>query len=99
PSTAPPFAKVILTTFLEVSPVQIIPSWDHTGTPLHFHSSTTSGSARLMRPRIRESTSPRQSGSSFILASISLEGDSGLALLGMLRPSAAGLPELAMSES
>ena len=32
-----------------------------------------------MRRRIRESTSPRQSGNSLILASISLAGDSGLA--------------------
>src|SRR5437773_8297703 len=42
-------AKVIFTTFLYVSPVQIIPACDHTGTPaglegfLHFNSSTTSG--------------------------------------------------------
>src|SRR5215470_12579331 len=34
-----PLAKVIFTTFLYVSPVQIIPACDHTGTPLHFHSS------------------------------------------------------------
>src|SRR6476620_1725884 len=38
-----PLAKVIFTTFLYVSPVQIIPAWYQTGTPLHFHSSTTSG--------------------------------------------------------
>jgi len=47
-----PLAKVIFTTFLYVSPVQMIPACDHTGTPniefdgfLHFLSSTTSGSA------------------------------------------------------
>ena len=47
-----PLAKVSFTTFLYVSPVQMIPSCDHTGTPriefdgfLHFTSSTTSGSA------------------------------------------------------
>src|SRR3954469_24698227 len=68
-----PLAKVIFTAFLYVSPVQIIPAWDHTGTPLHFHSSTTSGSACLMRIRSRASVSPRQSLSSFILASISWE--------------------------
>jgi hypothetical protein len=28
-----PLAKVIFTTFLYVSPVQIIPACDHTGTP------------------------------------------------------------------
>src|SRR5215467_9260719 len=72
---AAPFAKVIFTTFLYVSPVQINPSCDHTGTPLHFHSSTTSGSACLTRARTRLSISPRQSPSSLILASISRDGD------------------------
>src|SRR6202166_3419951 len=75
-SNAAPLAKVIFTTFLYVSPVQIIPACDHTGTPLHFHSSTTSGSACLMRIRTRASVSPRQSPSSLILASISREGGS-----------------------
>ena len=46
---------VIFTTFLYVSPVQIIPACDHTGTPPHFHSSTTSGAACLMRIRTRAS--------------------------------------------
>src|SRR5580704_13208854 len=47
-SSEAPLAKVIFTTFLYVSPVQIIPACDHTGTPsiefdgfLHFTSSTT----------------------------------------------------------
>src|SRR3954454_14827464 len=71
-----PLAKVIFTTFLYVSPVQIIPACDHTGTPLHFHSSTTSGSACLMRIRSLASVAPRQSLSSLILASISCEGES-----------------------
>src|SRR5258708_13825262 len=53
----------------------MIPSCDHTGTPLHFHSSTTSGSASLISARSRPSSSPRQSPSSLILASISREGD------------------------
>src|SRR5438552_10086853 len=81
-SNEAPLAKVNLTTFLYVSPVQIIPACDHTGTPaiefdgfLHFTSSTTSGSACLMRIRIRASVSPRQSLSSLILASISREGE------------------------
>src|ERR1700704_6689209 len=43
-SNEAPLAKVIFTTLLYVSPVQIIPACAHTGTPLHFHSSTTSGS-------------------------------------------------------
>src|SRR5580658_10241646 len=73
-----PLAKVIFTTFLYVSPVQIMPSWYHTGTPLHFHSSTTSGSASLIRARSRESISPLQSPRSLILASISSDGDSAL---------------------
>src|ERR1700716_1502698 len=75
-SNEAPLAKVIFTTFLYVSPVQMIPACDHTGTPLHFHSSTTSGSACLMRVRTRASVSPRQSLSSLILASISREGES-----------------------
>src|ERR1700682_4420400 len=70
-SNEAPLANVIFTTFFYVSPVQIIPACDHTGTPLHFHSSTTSGSACLMRIRTRASVSPRQSLSSLILASIS----------------------------
>src|SRR6478736_683102 len=68
-----PLAKVSFTTILYVSPVQMIPACSHTGTPLHFHSSTTSGSASLMRLRTRASVSPRQSPSAAILASISRE--------------------------
>src|SRR3954447_10911909 len=75
-SSEAPLAKVIFTTCLYVSPVQMIPSCDHTGTPLHFHSSTTSGSASLIKARSRPSSSPRQSPSSLILASISRDGDS-----------------------
>src|SRR5215216_1165790 len=74
-SRAAPLAKVIFTTLLYASPVQITPACDHTGT-CHFHSSTTSESACLMRPRIRASVSPRQSLSSLILASISWDGES-----------------------
>src|SRR5215469_5206033 len=53
----------------------MIPSCSHTGTPLHFHSSTTSGSASLTKLRSLLSISPRQSPSSLILVSISCEGD------------------------
>src|SRR4249920_696423 len=74
-SNEAPLAKVIFTTFLYVSPVQMIPACDHTGTPRHFHSSTTSGSACLMRLRTRASVSPRQSPSSLIRASICREGE------------------------
>src|SRR5207244_6841264 len=69
-------AKVNFTTFLYVSPVQMIPACDHTGTPLHFHSSTTSGTACLMSARTRASVSPRQSPSSLILASMCREAES-----------------------
>src|SRR4051812_27820690 len=58
----------------------MIPSCDHTGTPRHFHSSTTSGSACLISARIRDSILPLQSPSSLILSSISLEGDSSVAV-------------------
>src|SRR5215472_15517294 len=51
--------------------MQIIPSCSHTGTPLQFHSSTTSGSASLTKLWSRLSISPR----SLILASVSCEGD------------------------
>src|SRR3569832_1789559 len=59
-----------------------MPSCSHTGTPIHFHSTTTSGSACLMRPRRRLSIAPRQSPSCRMRASISCDGDSpGLALV------------------
>src|SRR5688572_15580208 len=80
-ASAAPLAKVIFTAFLYVSPVQIIPACDHTGTPprfdgfLHFTSSTTSGSACLISIRIRASVRPRQSPSSLFLASIGAEAE------------------------
>src|SRR5262245_20640225 len=46
-----PLAKVIFTTFVYVSPVQIIPACDQTGTPLHFHSSTRSRGRSRSGPR------------------------------------------------
>src|ERR1700679_2932835 len=52
----------------------MIPSWDQTGIS-HFHSSTTSGSACLISARRRASISPRQSASSSILASMSLDAE------------------------
>src|SRR6266853_3889940 len=73
---AAPFAKVILTTFLYVSPVQTIPPWDQTGVPIHFHSSTISGSAWCMISRTFASVFPRQSPSSLIFSSITAEADS-----------------------
>src|SRR5690606_26072735 len=79
-SSDAPLAKVILTTFLWASPVQTRPSCDQTGVA-HFHSSTISGSAALMIARTRWRVSPRQSASSLILRSISLDADSTLPLV------------------
>src|ERR1700688_1629532 len=53
----------------------MMPSWDQTGVPIHFHSSTTSGSAALMSLRILLRISPRQSPSSAILFEISSDAD------------------------
>src|ERR1700691_1363452 len=66
-----PLAKVSFTTFLYDSPVQMMPSWDQTGVPIHFHSSTAFGSACLMSLRILLRVSPRQSPSSAILFDMS----------------------------
>src|SRR5258706_16273333 len=70
-----PFAKVSFTTFLYDSPVQMMPSCDQIGVPIHFHSSTTSGSASLMSLRILPRVSPRQSPSSAIRFEMSSAGD------------------------
>src|ERR1700741_34670 len=75
-SSEAPLEKVSFTRALYVSPVQMMPACSHTGTPLHFHASTTSGSASLMRLRTRASVSPRQSPSSLIRASIRRDGES-----------------------
>src|SRR5690349_6522568 len=53
----------------------MMPSCDHTGVPIHFHSSTTSGSASLMSLRILPRVSPRQSPSSAILFEMSFDAD------------------------
>jgi hypothetical protein len=55
--------------------VQMMPSCDQTGVPIHFHSSTTSGSASLMSRRILARVSPRQSPSSAILFEMSSDAD------------------------
>src|SRR6476660_8743755 len=51
------------------------PSCDQTGVPLHFHSSTTSGSAALMSLRILLRVSPRQSPSAAIRFEMSADAD------------------------
>src|SRR6187397_3525806 len=58
----------------------MMPSCDHTGTPPHFNSSTSSGSASLSSLRCRLSISPRQSSCALICASICCEA--GLPLFG-----------------
>src|SRR5215212_6598995 len=70
---AAPLGNVILTTFLYVSPVQTMPPCDQTGVPIHFHSSTISGSASCMICRTFASVFPRQSANSLILSSINAE--------------------------
>src|SRR3569623_1955082 len=77
---AAPLAKVRFTLSLQVSPVQMNPSRDHTGAPniefdgfLHITSSTTSGSASLMSSRILLKVAPRQSPRSAMLLSISAD--------------------------
>src|SRR5437867_3736340 len=54
----------------------MMPSCDQIGVPIHFHSSTTSGSASLMSLRILLRVSPRQSPSSAILFEMSSDADS-----------------------
>src|SRR5881296_2258764 len=71
-----PLEKVSFTTDLYDSPVQMMPSCDQIGVPLHFHSSTTPGSASLMSLRILLRVSPRQSPSSATLFEMSSDADS-----------------------
>src|SRR5207245_3638381 len=53
----------------------MMPSCDQIGVPIHFHSSTTSGSASLMSLRILLRVSRRQSPSSSILFEMSSDAD------------------------
>src|SRR5438093_2060297 len=53
----------------------MMPSCDQIGVPIHFHSSTTSGSASLMSLRILLRVCPRQSPSSAILFEMSSDAD------------------------
>src|SRR5579883_2575772 len=52
-----------------------MPPWDHTGVPLHFNSSTISGSASCMIARTFASIFPRQPPTSVIL-SMNADADS-----------------------
>src|SRR2546422_6378065 len=53
----------------------MMPSCDQIGVPIHFHSSTTSGSASSMSLRILLRVPPRQSPSSAILFEMSSDAD------------------------
>src|SRR5687768_8351147 len=53
-----------------------MPWCDHTGTPRHFHSSVTPGTACRITERTCASVRPRQSGSSAIRASMRAVGES-----------------------
>src|SRR6266478_3754979 len=65
-----PWEKVSLTLSLWALPTAIIPSRDHTGLPIHFHSSIISRSASRMLLRMLANVWPRQSVSSAISAGI-----------------------------
>src|ERR1700680_1241110 len=69
-----PWAKVSFTLPLWALATAIIPSRDHTGLPIHFHSSMISGSAARMALRTPANVLPRQSVSSAIIRSIRSDG-------------------------
>src|SRR5580704_8162127 len=69
-----PWEKVSFTLLLWALPTAIIPSRDHTGLPIHFHSSMISGAAPRMLLRTLASVLPRQSVSPSISWSIRSDG-------------------------
>src|SRR5580700_9336752 len=69
-----PWEKVSFTLSLWAFPTAIIPSRDHTGLPIHFHSSMISRSASRMLLRMLASVLPRQSVSPSISWSIRSDG-------------------------
>src|SRR6202166_2260522 len=69
-----PWEKVSFTLSLWALPTAIIPSRDHTGLPIHFHSSIISGSAWRMFLRMLANVLPRQSVSCAISWSIRSDG-------------------------
>src|SRR5580700_7262144 len=82
-----PWAKVSFTLSLWALPTTMIPSRDHTGLPIHFHSSTISRSASRMLLRMLASVLPRQSVSPAINWSIRSDGFIGSLCLRILVPS------------
>ena len=81
-TTDAPLAKVNLTANLFDSPVQMMPSCDQTGAPIHCHSSTTFDAASLISWRLRLKVCPRQSPRSAIFLSISDDGEGPSAAAG-----------------
>src|SRR5689334_11980988 len=84
-----PWEKVSFTLSLWALPTAIIPSRDHTGLPIHFHSSMISRSASRMLLRMLASVLPRQSVSPAISWSIRSDGFIGflrLQVLSLVRP-------------
>src|SRR5258708_39418488 len=73
-----PWEKVSFTLFLWALATAIIPSRDHAGLPIHFHSSIISRSASRMLFRMLANVLPRQSVSSAISWSIRSDGFIGL---------------------
>src|ERR1700693_184840 len=69
-----PLENVSFTLSLWALPTAIIPSRDHTGLPIHFHSSIISGSASRMFSRTLANVLPRQSVSPAISSSIRSDG-------------------------
>src|SRR5260221_3642121 len=69
-----PWAKVSFTLSLWALPTAMIPSRDHTGLPIHFHSSIMSWSSSRMLLRTLASVLPRQSVSPAITWSIRSDG-------------------------
>ena len=61
-----------ITLSLKAFAIQTIPLCDQTGVPIHFHSSTTSGSASWVILRMFLNVAPRQSGRFSTKPSISL---------------------------
>src|SRR5450756_1586005 len=76
-----PCEKVSFTLSLKALALQTIPSWDHTGVPIHFHSSIISGSASWIILLILANVVPRQSVRFAIRSSIS-----SLAFIALLPP-------------
>src|SRR5450755_387270 len=79
-----PWEKVSFTFSLWALPTAMIPSRDHTGLPIHFHSSIISRSASRMVLRTLASVLPRQSVSAAISWSIRSDGFIGSLYLDFL---------------